>query len=304
MQFIIIYFSGTGNTQLISQKITDCLADKGHDIEMVSIEDTDKLNKLNFDDKIIGFAYPVYKFTYPDNFNNALPIINKLANNNMYFHFSTYTRFAADALYDFSKHLDKEKFKLIAQTEFKCPSCGISARLPFDDYEYQSVMFFEDDIHKKIDSFVEKILQNQNAEYIVKQTKNPFNNLKKRIVAKIEIIKYPKLEIDRDRCVACGLCARKCPDNNLIKQQDHIDITDNSGCLHCLRCINHCPVNAITFGRLTEGDNQYTFKVRDELYENSSNGYKERYWGDFDKVIAKWRRKTLKYWITHFYRKR
>lgn len=303
MQFIIIYFSGTGNTQLIAEEIANRVTAKNHNVELISIEDIDNLYQLNFSDKIIGFGYPVYKFTFPDNFYKVLPIINKLAINNKYFQFSTYTRFAADALYDFSSQIDKDKFNLTVQTKFKCPSCGISARFPQDDYVYQSVMFFEDNINQRIDSFINNILQNQNVKQTIKQNKSLFSNLKKRIVANIEITKYPKLKIDNNRCIVCGLCARKCPDNNLIKQHNYIDIIDNSGCLHCLRCINHCPKNAITFGRLTEGNNQYTLKVRDELYKKSVDGYKEKYWSNFDRVIARWRRKTLWYWITHFYRK-
>lgn len=302
MKFLIIYFSGTGNTQLLSEQIRQRLTKLGNDVELVSIENKDALSNLDFTDKIIGFGYPVYKFTYPDIYNTILPLINNLAIDNMYFQFSSYTRFAADALYDFSKQLNKNKFKLIAQSEFKCPSCGISARLPIDDYEYQSVMFFEDSIDKKLDNFVNEIVENAEGKINVRSKVSHFSNLKKKIVANVELTKYPKLAINTDKCIVCGLCARECPDNNLINKQTYIDVADDTGCLHCLRCINHCPKNAITFGRLTEGANQYTIKTRDKLYEKSANGHKEKYWQNFDKIISKWRKKTLWYWITHFYR--
>lgn len=302
MQFLIIYFSGTGNTELISREIKNRLEATGNSVETVSIDDLNTMSKLDFNDKIIGFGYPVYKFTYPDIFNNVLPIIKKKAHNNKYFQFSTYTRFAADALYDFSQQLDSNNFNLFAQAEFKCPSCGISARLPVDDYEYQSVMFFEDDINKKLDCFTTEILNNIDGNIIIKQQTSPLSNLKKKIVENIEITKYPKLKINSDRCITCGLCARNCPDSNLINKKHNIEVVDDKGCLHCLRCMNHCPQNAITFGKLTEGDNQYTLKVRDMLYKKSADGHKEKYWEIFDKVIAMWRRKTIKYWITHFYK--
>lgn len=303
MQFIIIYFSGTGNTKLIAEQIKKRLSNAEHDVKLISIEDKTGLSKINFEGTIIGFGFPVYKFTYPDNLNKALININELATNNKYFLFSTYTRFAADALYDFSKQLDRNNFTLISQAEFKCPSCGISARFPVDDYEYQSVMFFEDDIGKKIDRFVNEIINNYDVKKIIRQKKSVLSYLKKEIVKNIEITKYPRLAIDANKCTVCGLCTRKCPDSNLIMMQSRIDIIDNKGCLHCLRCINHCPQNAITFGILTKGDNQYTLKIRDELYKKSIDGHKERYWSNFDKVIAKWRKKTVKYWLGNFYRR-
>jgi len=297
MEYVIIYFSGTGNTELISDEIARRLRSKNHSVQLISIEDVHQLNNIDFENKIIGFGYPVYKFSYPDNFDKILPQLSQLVLKNDYFQFSTYARFDAQAFYDFSMRLDKNTFRLIAQASFKSPSCGISARKSEDDYEYKSVMFFENHISDRLDEFVDSII-NRN-EIIIKKKYQPFNNLKMKIVNNIEITKYPKLSIDRSQCVTCGLCSKKCPDSNLEITDDHIHISDEVGCLHCLRCMNHCPSNAITFGSLTEGDNQYTKKVRNLLYKKSTDGYLEKYWDDFGAVVKKWRRATIKYWITH-----
>jgi len=72
---------------------------------------------------------------------------NALAEKNQYFLYSTYARFTAESFYKFSRRLKKNKFHLIAEESFKSPSCGLCARKPETDFEYESVMFFEDDIH-------------------------------------------------------------------------------------------------------------------------------------------------------------
>ena len=47
-----------------------------------------------------------------------------------------------------------------------------------------------------------------------------------------------------DSCIGCGLCADKCPMNN-IKIEDGKAVA-GSDCTMCYRCINNCPKQAIT----------------------------------------------------------
>ena len=300
MEFIIFYFSGTGNSELISKELKKRFELEGNTVELVSIEDIEKIKKINFENKIIGFGYPVYKFTFPDNFLKIFPLLIEKSKNNKYFQFCTYARFTANTFYDFSKKIRNGKYTLIAEKSFKSPSNGISARKPDNDYEYKTVMFFEDDIVKKINDFVHQILKNIEGHKIIRQEKpNIFASLRVKTVKDIEITKYPKLQIDRDACKMCGLCAKKCPDENLVNQGDYIEIKDNKRCLHCLRCMHHCSSNAINFGKLTQGDNRYTLKKRNVFFEKSSSGYKEKYWENFERTRKLWRKNTIKYWWKH-----
>ena len=57
-------------------------------------------------------------------------------------------------------------------------------------------------------------------------------------------------------CVSCGQCVNVCPLNNIRlvngKPQWGKD------CTHCMACICRCPVEAIEYGKHTEGLNRYT----------------------------------------------
>lgn len=297
MNILILYFSGTGNTELISKELSQRFELKGYNVELVSLEDEEKIRNLELKDKIVGFGFPVYKFTYPDIFNKYLEIINKKAQNNNCFLFSTFARFNADSFSELMRKLDKKSFYIIAAEGFKSPSCGISARKDETDFEYKSVMFFEDNIHLKLDSFVDKIIWQLSAPKSKKAFMyNPLSGLKLKIIEDIEKTKYPKLQIDRAKCSLCFLCVKKCPENNFLTQGNHVDIIDDKNCLHCLRCMNHCPSNSISFGRLTIGENRYTLKKRNELFERAISGYKEKYWQNFNTICTEWRKKTIKYW--------
>ncbi|GEM_PF-1275595 len=300
MKFVIFYFSGTGNTKLIGSEIKSILEERGHLVEFISIEDTKRVEKTSLEGKIIGFGYPVYKFTYPSIFDYILDYLNQGGHRYNYFQYSTYARFPSDSAYDFSKRIDSNLTHQLTSKSFKCPSCGISARKAKDDYEYKTVMFFENDIRAKISDFVDEILTERTRQYKQKEIKHRYlSGLKLSIVGKIEKTKYPKLQIDTNKCVQCGLCVLKCPESNLKEAVNFIEVIDDKNCLHCLRCMNHCPSNAIRFGKLSEGENRYTLKLRDELYHKATSGYFEEYWDDFDRVIAVWRRHTMSYWLKH-----
>jgi ferredoxin len=80
-------------------------------------------------------------------------------------------------------------------------------------------MFFEDGIVEKIKCFTEQISKNAGNMQEVKSKPMFMGGLKKNVVAHIEITKYPKLHIDESKCTVCGICARHCPDNNLIHEK-------------------------------------------------------------------------------------
>ncbi|PKL44958.1 MAG: 4Fe-4S ferredoxin [Candidatus Riflebacteria bacterium HGW-Riflebacteria-2] len=50
-----------------------------------------------------------------------------------------------------------------------------------------------------------------------------------------------KLEINKDACIECGACSKKCPVSLDVPRQ-----LDNAECLRCLECRNICPVNVIS----------------------------------------------------------
>lgn len=56
------------------------------------------------------------------------------------------------------------------------------------------------------------------------------------------------IQIDREKCVGCGLCMEVCPGNLLKKDaQGKAYIKCPKDCWGCTSCIKECPRNAIQF---------------------------------------------------------
>lgn len=54
-----------------------------------------------------------------------------------------------------------------------------------------------------------------------------------------------KIEIDEDKCKACGLCQKNCPVNAIEgKGRDKRHINQDK-CIKCTTCIRSCPFHAI-----------------------------------------------------------
>ena len=59
----------------------------------------------------------------------------------------------------------------------------------------------------------------------------------------------------KDSCTGCGLCEKKCV-TNCISMKDGKPVW-SEGCTHCMACICSCPVEAIEYGKKSVGKRRY-----------------------------------------------
>ena len=53
------------------------------------------------------------------------------------------------------------------------------------------------------------------------------------------------LELDRELCIGCGICAEVCPQQLFAMQGGKARIMDRDACMECGACALNCPVKAI-----------------------------------------------------------
>ena len=63
-----------------------------------------------------------------------------------------------------------------------------------------------------------------------------------------------------EACIHCGKCAEVCPLKNITMEDSRPKW--NGHCTMCMACYHHCPVNAIQYGKATEGKGQYYFGIK------------------------------------------
>lgn len=76
----------------------------------------------------------------------------------------------------------------------------------------------------------------------------------------VNMVYYPFIVKDKkfyakDSCTACGLCEAKCPLGNITMAGDKP--LWQGDCTHCMACIAGCPVEAIEYGKVSEGKVRY-----------------------------------------------
>ena len=68
------------------------------------------------------------------------------------------------------------------------------------------------------------------------------------------------IQIDKEKCTGCGLCAKLCPTCTITLHDGHPVWEDN--CTHCMACITRCPAEAIEYGKKSLGKPRYRCPVK------------------------------------------
>ncbi len=245
---MIIYFSATGNSEYVAKSIASLCDD-----EIINMTDYLKNNSVldKTSEKPYVIVCPVYISTIPVIISNLLKKSKLSGNKNIYFIMTCAGSGISAASMDALK---------IANT-LKLDYKGIEHISMPQDY----LMFFTvqdsttnelklKEAFKKIPSLAATINSNQDFN---KNKVGFFHKLSIKPVIWLfdKFFIKPKKFYTTDECVACGLCQKVCPLNN-IKLVDNKPIWDKN-CIHCSACINRCPKKAIEYGKKTIGKNRY-----------------------------------------------
>ncbi len=234
----IYYFSGTGNTFLVINKIADVLRSKGFNVNLMKIEK--KPEVLLEDNLLIGLAFPVHlqstnKFVW-DFFYN-LP--NVYSMNIDVFMADTMASFSGGIVGPLKMVLKNKGYNCIGAKEFRMPS----------NYTKQNFDKNRLIIEKSLEEAENFAIDLINGK--IKWRRAPIFSDFMRLFSKFDLLwkVFRKIiSVDNNKCSKCGICAKICPVGAISYSQEGFPIITDK-CIICVRCVNYCPSNAFMISK-------------------------------------------------------
>lgn len=261
---VIFYFSGTGNTWWVADRIKKQLDAKNINADAVSIDklDAKKANWWIKTADLVFFGWPVYFSDAPEPMkrfiNNLLPI-----KKGKHIHtFCTQAFFSGDGAWCCHKLLEQKGLIVDSTQHFIMPSNKKIYRGEAGDAKALAIMAACD---KQVERYIEDLLLGKSR--LVGKHSYALGMLQRAPFALLAKA-YKRMGADKTKCTRCGLCAQLCPSGN-ISMAGFPEFADK--CSHCMRCYALCPTSAITInGRsLNAKKPGRPYVVRDKRFKPS-----------------------------------
>lgn len=248
------YFSGTGNTKYVAEKLCALLAPQ-YEVMLYDIADVEySENKITKADTLM-LAFPIYGSCPP------IPMRRFLYANKSAFYgketiiIVTQYMFSGDGAASLGRTAEKFGAKVKYAEHFIMPNnisdCNI---LKVRNGEDISDMLNKTD--KRIEKFADVILKEKRRRRGFNIISHGIGFLSQRaLFRKHEPNKRSLLKIDRTKCTGCGACVKRCPVGNLFMEDGAVK-TKNE-CVLCYRCVNLCPQKSIALIGKSAPKSQY-----------------------------------------------
>lgn len=253
MKILYYYYSGTGNTEYLVNKIKAEFEKYGAEITLCNVTDVSKeawknYNPAEYD--MIGFSYPVYGFRTPKYFEEFA--VNLEIRDKTYFIIkdSRECLHANDSSSRWMvKALKKKGCKLLQERHLLLP---YNTQFRHDDRLVKQMLLALDE---KIPVIVKSILDGKKKRILF----HPYATLVAKLVG--GVMQKGAKGIGNsfhatEACISCGKCANNCPRQNITMEEvDGKKVPDfnHDRCMLCMRCIMNCPAECIKIEKFITG---------------------------------------------------
>lgn len=242
MRGTLFYFSGTGNTKWVADRIKYEFEKLGHCIDILNIENFDgDLKKIfNYDYLIIGT--PIYAEMHPKIVDDFVKRIPKTDNEIKVMVYSTQGGSTSCGAESISRVLSKKGYKVFIQENIKMINNYYFAvgKKPIKE----DIEFILNEAEKKIKELVNNFIQEKKSINYISSSRVFLGKIASKGFKKF-LPKLSKNIMASKECTKCGLCVRNCPRGNITIENDRAVF--HSNCMLCLRCIYICPNNVVNY---------------------------------------------------------
>ncbi len=245
---MIFYFSATGNSRYLAQRIADGIGD---DINDIAEEIKGDCRYHVEEGEKVGIVSPVYFYGVPTILSDFIGRMSFDGHPEFYLvlNFGTFPGTARDR---FRTVMEENGHTLVQCFEVRMPENYVLMFDPPGREETESILNDADDeVERIID-----ILKSGKEESIITK-----NTLYRRMVSSFA---YPFYRHGRgtrrfyadNKCMKCGKCVDLCP-IGIIEMDGRMPSWKSSKCIRCCACINRCPHDAIQYGLSTRSRRRY-----------------------------------------------
>jgi len=230
------YFSGTGNTMLVTMKMAEVFQENGVNVNLKRIECLQDTT-INVE-HTIGLGFPVAIFS---TYNMVWEFIKSLPDvqGTEIFMVDTMGGYSGGLVGPLRAILEKKGYKTIGACEIV---------MPFNIFYIQDEETNREKVKKglvKAEKYAKALLEERS-----KWGRIPFFSDAWNLISlgglKLTTLgihqKYFKFSASKSLCNSCGICIDICPVNN-IKMEDYP--LNGNKCEYCMRCVSMCPRGAI-----------------------------------------------------------
>jgi ferredoxin len=257
MKLLVLYFSGTGNTDYVARYLARKLAHLPLEIELRSVERQPAGTVDGFD--VLAFGFPVYACDSPDFVQDYLARLAPGEGRGA-FAFCTKGAAAGGAVVHNLRRLAGRGYVPLGGGSVGMPGSDGLAFIGKNSWLARSALNKDYDRLKAADRLAGRMAETLSAlaqgepleAYRQPLDRGPVSQAGDRLWA----YSY-ELVCDRfrtrfwadDRCAGCGLCVEVCPVDNVELLDGHAQFGGRCGL--CMRCIHNCPQEAIQIGKGT-----------------------------------------------------
>lgn len=240
---MILYFSGTGNSEYVAKRIGRvCNDDAVSLFEKIRSSDYSQMHS----DTPWVVVVPTYAWRIPRIVQGWLDHTSLSGNRNIYFVMT-----CGGNIGNAGKYLKK----VVAAKNLYYMGCA-EVVMPENYIALFMAPAREDalDIIERAESAIDRAaLSIKSGEPLLQPDVTVKDRISSGIVNDIfyPMFVHAKKFYATDACISCGKCAKVCPLSNI--QLDHGKPVWGKNCTHCMACICRCPTGAIEYGRHSRG---------------------------------------------------